>query len=173
MIGKLEEGGRVRAVYCHWGGSPDMANNGGILALHWDDPAKLDQLLDMGSLSSLGEEFGEFHPWNDYDHLDWCSFHQRDWRRGPEGYEALTFPTDRHYISTARGMTCEYAYMWTPDRGWLFVTIPQNAWPLPEEIERVEWQNLIGKLRRELNSGQWEGARDQLDQAAARWGRGT
>jgi hypothetical protein len=146
MIGKVEAGGRIKAVYCHWGGAPNAANNGGLLATYWNDPAQLDQLIAMGSLSSLGQEIGEYHAWDNYDHPEWCSFHQRDWRRGPKGYEAVEFLGPLDYVRGARDVTCAFCYLWTADRGWLFAAVPGVWPPLLGEIEAVEWQSLAGYL---------------------------
>lgn len=54
--------GTVQQVYCHWDGY--LSNNGRILLEHWSDPFKLQQLIDLGSISSLGAEIGVKHPFD-------------------------------------------------------------------------------------------------------------
>ena len=49
----------ISAVYCHSDGYLDGV--GKMLAEHWTDPVKVDQLIALGSLSVLGEEVGEQH----------------------------------------------------------------------------------------------------------------
>ena len=51
--------GTVEQIYCHWDGYLD--NNGRILQEHYTDPFKLQQLIDLGAISSLGAEIGEKH----------------------------------------------------------------------------------------------------------------
>ena len=55
--------GVVTSIYCHWDGYPE--HNGEILVKHWSDPDKIWALMDLGALSSLGEEIGEKHDFND------------------------------------------------------------------------------------------------------------
>lgn len=54
--------GTVQQVYCHWDGYLD--NNGKILQEHYSDPFKLQQLIDLGSLSTLGAEIGVKRPFD-------------------------------------------------------------------------------------------------------------
>jgi hypothetical protein len=51
--------GTVQQVYCHWDGYLD--NNGKILQEHYTDPFKLQKLIDLGAMSSLGPEIGDQH----------------------------------------------------------------------------------------------------------------
>ena len=52
-IGIELEDGTVKSVYCHWDGY--VSNNGKIL-LEWYDRAKTLALVELGDLSSLGEQ---------------------------------------------------------------------------------------------------------------------
>ena len=52
--------GTVEQVYCHWDGY--LSHNGLILQEHYSDPFKLQELIEQGSISSLGKEVGEKHP---------------------------------------------------------------------------------------------------------------
>ena len=52
--------GTVGQVYCHWDGY--LSNNGKILLNHYMDPMKVRELIDNGQISSLGEEIGVKHP---------------------------------------------------------------------------------------------------------------
>jgi hypothetical protein len=53
--------GSVGVIYCHWDGY--LEHNGKLLVKHYSDPFKVRDLLDMGSVSSLGKslESTEFH----------------------------------------------------------------------------------------------------------------
>ena len=55
-IGVLLPDGTVEAIYCHFDGYPQGV--GKTLELHYSDPGKVRQLMQLGHLSSLGEEIG-------------------------------------------------------------------------------------------------------------------
>jgi hypothetical protein len=65
MIGKLEADGTVTAIYCHWDGYAEGV--GLMLMKHYQDVAKIDALMELGDLSSLGADIGEKHPFSRYD----------------------------------------------------------------------------------------------------------
>lgn len=54
--------GTFGSIYCHWDGYPGY--NGKILLGHYSDPAKVEELISLGDLSSLGAEIGEKHDFN-------------------------------------------------------------------------------------------------------------
>ena len=56
--------GTVEQVYCHWDGY--LEHNGKILAEHYSDPFKLQKLINLGGISSLGEEIGSKHPFSSH-----------------------------------------------------------------------------------------------------------
>ena len=59
FIGTLLPGGSITGIYCHHDGYPKGV--GVTLRDHYTDPAKVDALLALGSISSLGAEIGEKH----------------------------------------------------------------------------------------------------------------
>ena len=62
-IGKMNpETGTITYIYCHYDGSP--SHNGRILVEHYSDESKVDELLNLGGLSYLGEEIGEKQDFN-------------------------------------------------------------------------------------------------------------
>ncbi len=54
--------GTVQQIYCHWDGY--LSNNGKILLEHYKDPFKVRDLIDQGSISSLGAEIGSKRPFD-------------------------------------------------------------------------------------------------------------
>jgi len=62
MIGKLEGDGTVTAIYCHWEGYAEGV--GMKLMKHYQTRDKIDELMALGDLSSLGAEIGEKHPFS-------------------------------------------------------------------------------------------------------------
>ena len=52
-IGLKLENGDVKSIYCHWDGYPSW--NGKILLTHYQTEDKINELLDLGDISSLNE----------------------------------------------------------------------------------------------------------------------
>lgn len=53
-IAKLEKDGTVTSIYCHFDGDIDTV--GRILVKHYETPEKIEELLSMGDVQSLGEK---------------------------------------------------------------------------------------------------------------------
>ncbi len=117
--------GTVGQVYCHWDGY--LSNNGKILLESYTDPFKVRELIDLGDLSSLGDEVGVQHPFDNpgsfgtpmyqeykdqYGHMS--KFYGRD--RGEEGCEARYF---KDFADYAENHECqEYEYILRTDGNW-------------------------------------------------------
>ena len=109
--------GTVDQVYCHWDGY--VEHNGRILFEHYSDPFKLQQLMDLGDLSSLGRNIGNAHPFSPHnseaDKIAYdaamaegaCTFYGRD--RGEEGVKAKRFSSFTAY--TLEHQYEEYEYI--------------------------------------------------------------
>ena len=54
LILQEQQDGTLKGIYCHWDGY--LQHNGIILSESYSDPKKLAKLLELGDLSSLGEE---------------------------------------------------------------------------------------------------------------------
>ena len=91
-IGKQLPNGNIKFIYCHFDGYPE--HNGEILKEHYTDEAKIDQLLELGDLSTLGPEIGEKQDFNGCKSHDknWCLAYGRD--RGEEDTKAREGSTD-------------------------------------------------------------------------------
>lgn len=72
--------GTFTSIYCHRDGYP--AGVGATLIDHYKDEAKVRALLALGDISSLGEEVGERHDFEDRSHPNWTTAYGRD--RGEE-----------------------------------------------------------------------------------------
>lgn len=116
--------GTVQQIYCHWDGYLD--NNGRILFEHYKDPFKVRELIDHGSVSSLGAEIGSKRPFDNphkygspeyqafnaqYDQQ--CLFYARD--RG-EDLEVSRFKDYADYRKNAQFE--EYNYILRRDGNW-------------------------------------------------------
>lgn len=98
------EDGTVKSIYCQWDGDVDW--NGKILQQHYTDPAKIDQLMELGDLSSLGEEIGTKHDFDDYNKGE-CTAYGRD--RGQTDVAAETFADFEEF--KAEGDFQQYNYL--------------------------------------------------------------
>ena len=59
-IGILNSDGSVKSIYCHWDGYP--SNNGAILLEHYTDAKKVEELIALGDISSLGSKISTDKP---------------------------------------------------------------------------------------------------------------
>tara|TARA_B110000240_G_C13077239_1_gene274278 strand:+ start:33 stop:497 length:465 start_codon:yes stop_codon:yes gene_type:complete len=97
--------GKIVSVYCHWDGY--VANNGKILLENYADISKIEALVALGSISSLGEQIGDKQDFMDRDTQkdEWTLFYSRD--RG----EQLSIQEYADIPSWIADME-EYAYLW-------------------------------------------------------------
>ena len=97
--------GKIVSVYCHWDGY--VANNGRILLENYADISKIEALVALGSISSLGEQIGDKQDFMDRDTQkdEWTLFYSRD--RG----EKLSIQEYADIPSWIADME-EYAYLW-------------------------------------------------------------
>ena len=103
--------GKIVSVYCHWDGY--VANNGKILLENYTDIDKIEALVALGSISSLGEQIGEQQDFDDRSTQkdNWTLFYSRD--RGEE----LSIQEYDDIPSWIADME-EYAYLWNGQE-WL------------------------------------------------------
>lgn len=113
-------------IYCHWDGYP--SHNGRILFDHYKTQAKVEKLIALGDISSLGEEVGSKHPFDrpsrfirdtmelnpEYEAYDkrygrMCNAYGRD--RGEKDTEAK-FGATLAEVWPAKETFTEYTYVW-------------------------------------------------------------
>ena len=134
-IGRQYSDGSARAVYCHWDGYP--SHNGRILQEHYTETEKVQQLIDLGDLSSLGPVIGEKH---DFDNSPkgQCNFYGRD--RGEEGGEADHYSSEVEFLESAQESWAQWVYLFTPEGKWLVKSIYDNSpfTPIEELLQTAE-----------------------------------
>ena len=103
--------GKIVSVYCHWDGY--VSNNGKILLENYTDVDKIEALVALGSISSLGTVIGEQQDFDDRSTQkdEWTLFYSRD--RG----EQLSIQEYDDIPSWIADME-EYAYLWNGQE-WL------------------------------------------------------
>lgn len=133
MIGRYNEDGTVTAVYCHWDGY--LEHNGQILAEHYTDDDKIQDLIGLGAMSALGAELGEKHNFAENTGHDWCTFYARD--RGEKiGVERFEDPEAFRKDGYARS-GAEFLYLWDRE-GWFVASYDQPKWDdLTEALKDV------------------------------------
>lgn len=127
IIAKLSNG-KYKFIYCHWDGYPE--NNGRILNDHYQDQSKIDALIALGDLSSLGEEIGEKHGFDKRPEESICTAYGRD--RGETGTEAKSAHSLTRAVKEAGESGAEFVYIWDGQR-WE-ITTPEGG-PIHPLIE--------------------------------------
>lgn len=98
-----------RGIYCHWDGYPEGV--GATLAEHYTDEDKIDRLVKLGSISSLGSRVeptnGGTHSFATPEEGTTVAYH-RD--RGEDLNIAEGCTLDE-ILAAARESWCEYAYI--------------------------------------------------------------
>lgn len=92
-IGMEMPDGTIKSIYCHWDGYPEGV--GKELEKSYQDPKKIEELLNLGDISSLGDHYDE-----EVSKADWGKFDISD----PDERDALI----------KKSATCTIAYK---DRG--------------------------------------------------------
>lgn len=105
-IVKVNADETVSVIYCHWDGYPEGVGN--TLLEHYTDESKVDELIALGDLSSLGREVGTIR--NDFDNpdRDICVAYGRD--RGDFGTKASHLPTLNGYLKDDAWIEYVYVY---------------------------------------------------------------
>ena len=91
FIGKLNADGSVLGIYCHFDGYPEHHEP---LLKNYDTKDKVDELLNLGSLSSLGSEIGENQDFDNPTNDNWCLAYHRD--RGEEYEKPCKYDDEEH-----------------------------------------------------------------------------
>jgi hypothetical protein len=104
-IGLVNSNGGVTGIYCHWDGYPE--HNGRILRDSYKTIAKINKLMKLGDLSSLGAEIGKKHDFMATNMHHQCTAYGRD--RGETGIEAQLFTDENEFLQDNRGQ--DYTYL--------------------------------------------------------------
>ena len=123
FIGLEKPDGAIKAVYCHFDGYP--AHHGPILLLAYPTADKLDELLDLGDMSILGNIPGLIQ---DFSHPlpGHTLYFGRD--RGDEGTGPKVCAHRSEYLYTAAHSGAEAAYLLDSSGHWLYQSV---NWRLP------------------------------------------
>ena len=133
----------IKSVYCHWDGYPE--HNGRILEEYYTTPFIVNELINMGPISSLGATIGkkvEFDATPEYIQNDFemaisyqCVFYNRD--RG-ENTSFRTFKTEADFVEHYDNVGAEYYYLF--DNG---------VWYVRNWSRDVEWKEVESLLTKQ------------------------
>ena len=130
IIAKLDDKG-VKAIYNHSDGYLEHA--GRILAEHYKDESKVDELIVHGDVSSLGENIGVKLDFNDlksfYENKQ-CRFYGRD--RG-EQHRHFDMCTDELDLIRFADKSCNADYVYLYAYGyWYVYSVEDNTYEFVE-----------------------------------------
>ena len=111
VIGKLQtDGSGIKAIYLHSDGYLEHA--GRILAEHYKDESKVDELLAHGDVSIIDENIGVKIDFNDYKTRyanKQCKFYMRD--RGEKYKQAEQLKDETELIEFSNNCDVDFIYM--------------------------------------------------------------
>lgn len=122
--------GKVKSIYCHWDGYP--SNNGKILNESYTDREKVEALIELGDISTLG---------NKVEPEGLHSFHL------PEAGVTVAYARDRgEKINNARAHASrdsffisdveQFGYLFTKEGEWLYVSsCDRNPRNIPRAVK--------------------------------------
>ena len=115
---------RYKTIYCHFDGYLDY--NGKMLLEYYDDRVRVEKLLELGDLSSLGKKIDPDpnlpHSFDYHERQeDVCVFYGRD--RGDEGAEARLMTMEE--LDDPENWT-EYVYIFNRDGEWKYFESGQS-----------------------------------------------
>ena len=118
----------IRSVYCHSDGDPDYT--GRVLAEYYQDRTKVESLLALGNISSLGEQLGPcpcnggFWPGSESTCRHHFQNHTRAYARdrGDDDTDAYESVSRASFLEDANNCDAEYVYLLTSD-GWMMARV--------------------------------------------------
>ena len=143
-IGVLNSDGTVDSIYVHWDGY--TSHNGRTLVENYTDEVKIRELLELGDISSLGQEIGEKHPFSnphgygttEYDNFEimygkMCNAYGRD--RGKTDIQSRRSQDVESYLSIGE----EYNYLFYYGRWMVHSYATDKKWvQVSEQLAREE-----------------------------------
>ena len=129
----IKHGTVVKAVYCHYDGYVGYV--GRLLNSHYQASPKVNNLIALGDISSLGVDIGEEHCFDQVSNQEdgfavRCTFYTRD---HGEDTPFSTHSSEQEWISHFG--SCDYFYLY--DSGVWYVSEGGDLTPLHEAVEEL------------------------------------
>lgn len=112
QIAKIERDGSGRHIYLGHRSHP--SHSGTVLLEHYQDPEKVDALLDLGAIPYVEPNLADITPYCQDYHLD----------RGDNAATRFTGGTNAYFLQPWM-LAPEWLYAWTPD-GWLAAPVERD-----------------------------------------------
>lgn len=111
-VGKMNSDGSIRAIYVHHDGYLDGV--GAVLTEYYDNEEKIDKLLDLGDMSSLGiKPIGTWTEFPELPNYDLCQTYRE---RGEKNVEAKVYGNLDTYLELCDE---DYTYLYK-DGSWYY-----------------------------------------------------
>lgn len=130
-----DDDGSFHAIYLHRDGHPEGV--GATLAAHYACQDKVDALIALGDIRSLGSGIGEMHDFYAPTDERVTTAYGRD--RGDIGTGAVFFSKLRQLRSYARRADAEWLYVWNGDV-WRFAAIYSIPSEGNDPLRLLPWQ---------------------------------
>ena len=136
-IAKIQkDGSGIKAIYLHSDGYLEHA--GRILAEHYKDESKVDELIAHGDVSSLGENIGvklDFNDLKSFYENEQCKFYHRD--RGEKYAHFDLLDSELDLIKFAKN-SCDAQYVYLYAYGyWYVYSVEDNTYEFVELEEEL------------------------------------
>jgi len=119
LIGMNLDNGITKIIYCHWDGYPE--HNGELLVNHYNTPAAITALMELGDLSSLGES------------PDQCSAYHRD-RNEPWGMVEPRDVNTSELAAVGNDYGVDYVYVYNENNEWECFRLDESGKIVPVDI---------------------------------------
>jgi len=119
LIGINLNNGITKIIYCHWDGYPE--HNGQLLMDHYNTPAAITALMELGDLSSLGES------------PDQCSAYHRD-RNEPWGMVEPRDVNTSELAAVGNDYGVDYVYVYNENNEWECFRLDESGKIVPVDI---------------------------------------
>ena len=150
----IQTNNNIKATYCHWDGHLD--NVGKIIQENYQDENKVNQLIDLGFISSLRSEIGEKHPFDTpydqnltheeldlkreehdalYGHM--TTFYKRD--RGEDDASSFSYDSQEQLLND-KSYDSEFIYL-LADSEWQVASQDTN-WAFKSLTSQLEENNI-------------------------------
>lgn len=131
---------KVKTIYCHWDGY--LSYNGDILLHHYQDINKINELIDLGNISSLNKEVKptKEHTF-DKPQEGVVVAYGRD--RGETDVEPIEFTNLQDYLRSVDKLFIEYIYLYDEEkRKWFYTNRTYEYYQNGKEMSMKDFKEL-------------------------------
>ena len=134
-IAKELDNGKYRSIYCHNDGYP--SHTGMVLLKGYNTEEKLDELLDVGDISVIGEQLNP-DPTKPHDHLEFQNGVVLAY--GRDIGEKRVGARERDYSAITTETDCNYTYIFTRNQKWTFIKLGQPTLEVKDLAEELKYE---------------------------------